>query len=64
MSVTGLTPGKGGGTIAIAGAATGTGVTAAVLPATGSHWLVSAAVAVVAVLVFWGAFYAIKNRTV
>lgn len=55
----GLTPGVGG--IATV-AATGAGISAAVLPKTGANWLIPAAAGVVAVLAFWGVLYAIKNR--
>ena len=49
--------GKGGAAIPIVA---GTG--AAILPATGASWAIPAATALVAVMVFWGLVYFIKQR--
>lgn len=53
------TPGSGGGSIVPVVA----GGTAAVLPVTGAEWAIPAAAAALAVLIFWGMLYAVRNRT-
>lgn len=57
----GVTPGSTTAKAVVTGV--GTGVGATTLPVTGSNWAVSVALALAVMLVLWGVFYAIQNRT-